>query len=144
MEILIREIVEADYPAVISLWNNEIGNRNINMENTILHFERIKNDENYKTFVALLDTGVVGFITTLQAYEIGREVGFLWICGFAVQSSCQNKGIGGKLLKHIENYAKERGISSLILNSGFQRTNAHIFYEHNGYEKLSYCFTKRI
>jgi GNAT superfamily N-acetyltransferase len=94
--------------------------------------------------VALLDNNIVGFITTLEAYEIGREVGFLWICGLAVQAQYQNKGIGTKLLKHIENYAIEKGISSIILNSGFQRVNAHIFYEHNGYEKHSYCFSKRL
>lgn len=144
MEVFIREVEESDYPSLVMLWNNEIGNRRINLENTTSHFERVKNNENYKTFVALLDNNIVGFITTLEAYEIGRVVGFLWICGLAVQEKYQNKGIGTKLLKYIENYALKRGLSSIILNSGFQRINAHIFYEHNGYEKHSYCFSKTL
>jgi len=44
----------------------------------------------------------------------------------------------------VENYAKEAGISFIILNSGFKRTDAHAFYEHNGYDKDSYCFDKTI
>lgn len=35
-------------------------------------------------------------------------------------------------------------ISRLLLNSGFQRTKAHAFYESKGFDKLSYCFTKNI
>ena len=42
------------------------------------------------------------------------------------------------------NYAKEAGISFIILCSGVKRTNAHAFYEHNGYDKDSYCVDKNI
>ncbi|WP_268894989.1 GNAT family N-acetyltransferase [Paenibacillus albilobatus] len=64
--------------------------------------------------------------------------------GLAVKKELQNSGIGTKLLKHTENYAKEMGISSIILCSGFKRTDAHAFYVHNGYDKVSYCFDKVI
>ncbi|MFC7677771.1 hypothetical protein [Paenibacillus sp. GCM10028914] len=36
------------------------------------------------------------------------------------------------------------GISSIILCSGFKRTDAHAFYVHNGYDKDSYCYDKMI
>lgn len=144
MKVFIREIKEADYSSLVMLWNNEIGDHSINLENTTSHFERVRNNENYKTFVALVDNNIVGFITTLEAFQIGRPIGFLWICGIAVQNRYQNRGIGTKLLKYTEKYALEKGLSSIILNSGFQRINAHIFYEHNGYKKLSYCFNKKI
>ncbi|MBP1996947.1 hypothetical protein J2Z66_008625, partial [Paenibacillus eucommiae] len=42
------------------------------------------------------------------------------------------------------NYAKDSGISSIILCTGMKRTDAHAFYEHNGYDKDSYCFDKII
>ncbi len=42
-----------------------------------------------------------------------------------------------------ENYALEKRLSALILNSGFQRTKAHDFYESKDFDKLSYCFTKK-
>ncbi len=94
--------------------------------------------------VAVSENIVVGFITVMQTLAMGFTVGHLFVQGFAVKNEVQNKGIGTKLLKHVENYAKELGFSYIILNSGFKRTDAHAFYEQNGFDKDSYCFDKRI
>jgi GNAT superfamily N-acetyltransferase len=144
MDIEIREIRTNDYPKVLSLWNNELGNCNITVENISARFERMNKDDNYKTFVALLENNVVGVITVVQTMALDYETGYLKINGLAVQENFQGKGIGTKLLKHAENYALEKGLSRLILNSGFQRTKAHDFYESKGFDKFSYCFTKKV
>lgn len=144
MEITIRKIEPKDYPEVLSLWNNEIGNRAVNAENIAPHYARMESDARYQTFVALLEGKVVGFITTVQSYAVGFEVGFLHITGLAVKGEMQNKGIGTRLLRHVEGDAGAKGISSILLNSGFQRTAAHAFYERNGYDKGSYCFSKKL
>ncbi|WP_325063430.1 hypothetical protein [Gracilibacillus salitolerans] len=52
--------------------------------------------------------------------------------------------MGTKLPKYAENYALEKGLSQLILNSGLQRTESHYFYESKDFDKLSYCFTKNV
>ena len=142
MDIEIREISSADYTEVLSLLNNELGNRNINMEDLTIRLERMNKDKKYKTFVALFENKVIGFITVVQTMAMEHEVGYLKINGLAVQESFQRKGIGSELLKHAENYAFQNGISRLLLNSGFQRTKAHAFYESKGFDKLSYCFSK--
>ena len=142
MNTIIRKITPSDYTEVVSLWRNEIGNPNVNEENMTSVMSKMNEDDNYRTFVAVCENKVVGFITTLQALAVGNEVGFLWICGLVVAEDYQNRGIGTKLLNCIEKYASERKLSSIILNSGFQRKDAHVFYEHNGYEKHSYCITK--
>ncbi|OME83212.1 MULTISPECIES: GNAT family N-acetyltransferase [Paenibacillus] len=142
MEVIIREIEVNDYPEVVSLWINVLGNRKVNLDNFSVTLERMNKDGNYKTFVALFENKVVGFITTARALSFGDEIGYLHIQGLAVQKELQNKGIGTKLLKHVENYSKGRGVSTIILCSGFKRTDAHAFYEHNGYDKDSYCFDK--
>ena len=143
MEIIIREIKEQDYSDVLSIGNNEL-----NFKHTIKdakdYYGRIKNDDRYKTFVALENAKVVGFISSVCSYEIGRQVGFMHITGLAVQKEKHNRGIGRKLLEHMENYAKDKGISSIVLNSGLQRVSAHAFYQQNGYNKGSWCFSKRI
>lgn len=144
MDIEIREIRANDYSEVLLLWNNELGNCNVNAENISARFERMNKDENYKTFVALFENKVVGFITVVQTMGLEYEIGYLKINGLAAQENFQKKGIGTKLLKHAENYALEKGLSRLILNSGFQRTKAHGFYESKGFDKLSYCFTKKV
>ena len=144
LEITIREVVANDYTKVVFLWNDVLGIRNVNDENFCVTMEKMNKDRNYKTFVALLSNDVVGFVTIIQALSVGAPIGYLRIQALAVKKDFQHSGIGTKLLRHTENYAKEIGISSIILCSGFKRTDAHAFYEHNGYDKDSYCFDKTI
>ncbi|MGI6746502.1 MAG: GNAT family N-acetyltransferase [Acutalibacteraceae bacterium] len=143
MEINIREIDENDYHGVLSIGNKELG-CNHSIEDYKIYYNRVKKDERYKTFVALEKEEVVGFITSVYSFEIGKKVGFMHIVGLAVKNEKQNQGIGTKLLEHMENYAKEKGISSIVLNSGVQRTAAHAFYQCNEYGKNSWCFNKKL
>ena len=142
MEITIRVIVEKDYLALLPLWKNELGNRLVNAENIVHHYDRIKNDERYKTFVASADDKIVGFVSSVQSYGVGLEIGFMHITALAVQKENQNKGIGTKLLKHMEDYAKAKGIHSIILKCSVNSTDAHAFYQRNGYAKDAWCFDK--
>ena len=143
MDIMIKEIEDKDYLNVLSIGNNELACKN-SIEDVVTHYRRVKDDERYKTFVALLDREAVGFISSVWSYEIGREVGFMHIVGLAVKAEMQNKGIGTKLIQYIENYAIEKGISSIILNTGVQRTYAHVFYKSKGYDNRSWCFSKKL
>lgn len=144
MEIDIREMRECDYGQVTALWNQELGNRGVNEENLAACYEKMRRDDNYRTFVATADGETVGFITIVQVMAAGDPVGYLKVNGLAVRKEWQRRGIGAKLASYAETYAAGKGLSWMILNSGFQRTGAHAFYERQGYDKLSYCFTKRI
>ncbi|WP_246239731.1 GNAT family N-acetyltransferase [Paenibacillus anseongensis] len=99
---------------------------------------------NYKTFVALLENHVVGFISIVHALAVGTRNGYMHITGLAVNKDFQRHRVGTELLRYTENYAKDCEISSIILCTGMKRTGAHAFYEHNGYDKDSYCFDKTI
>ncbi|MBP1916079.1 GNAT family N-acetyltransferase [Lederbergia galactosidilytica] len=144
MEIEIREIRPNDYADVLLLWNNELENLNVDIEKISERFKKMNKDENYKTFVASFKNKVVGFITVVQTMALEYEIGYLKINGLAVQNDFQQNGIGTKLLEHVEIFAAEKGLSCLILNSGFQRTETHDFYKNKGFDRLSYCFTKRV
>ena len=143
MDITIREIEEKDYHSVLSLGNNEL-NCNHSVEDVVTHYERVKTDERYKTFVAVFNDEVVGFISLVWSFAIGCEVGFIHVVALAVKTEKQNKGIGTKLIKYVENYATEKRIRSIILNTGVQRTEAHTFYKSKGYENHSWCFNKNL
>ena len=94
--------------------------------------------------MALLDGEAVGFVSSVWSYEIGREVGFMHVVGLAVKAEMQGKGIGTRLIEQMENYAREKGLSGVVLNSGVQRANAHAFYKNRGYDNRSWCFSKTL
>jgi len=144
MEILIREIEERDYADVLGIWNNELGNRYFTAENFALHHEKFRGNENYKAFVAELEGCVAGIVYIMQYAPWGTEGEQFWIQGIAVRNDMQGRGIGRKLLEYIEEYGKEKGIGYITLNTGIQRTEAHAFYECNGYSSGNYCFGKRV
>ena len=133
MEIELRAIEGKDYLSLLPLWNNELGSRYVSADNIAPHYDRVKGDERYKTFVALLDNEIVGFVSSVQSFGVGIEGSFMQIIGIAVKTEKQNKGIGTKLLQHMENYAKAIGVFHISLNTGINRTAAHAFYERKGY-----------
>lgn len=95
--------------------------------------ERVLADEDYSTLVASDLGQIVGFI--------GARVGALYesddyygqIMALAVSPDQQRRGFGRHLLKAAEALLIERGARVLVVNSGNRRTDAHTFYEKNGY-----------
>ncbi|WP_413379155.1 GNAT family N-acetyltransferase [Paenibacillus taichungensis] len=94
--------------------------------------------------LTLLGNDVVGFISIVHVLAVGSANGYLHITGLAVHNDFQRHKVGTELLRYTENYAKDSGISSIILCTGMKRTGAYAFYEHNGYDKDSYSFDKII
>lgn len=66
------------------------------------------------------------------------------ICGLVVDEAFRGLGIGKKLMENAENWAKEKGCSSVLLRSNKIRKEAHLFYEKIGYQiiKEQYAFRK--
>jgi len=55
------------------------------------------------------------------------------ILGFVVKEKFRNTGVGNVLLEKLEYWVKDNGYSGIRLVSGFDRLNAHRFYERHGY-----------
>jgi len=143
LKITIRAIEPQDYLAVGLLWN-QLGNRWVTAENIGPHYEREQANEDYMTFVALLDGQVVGLVSTVKCFSPGFDVGYMHIRGLAVTETLRSQGIGAQLLDYTENYASALGVHSIILNTGVQRTEAHKFYKRQGYDNHSWCFSKSL
>ena len=96
-------------------------------------------------FVAELDGKVVGFIHVEKYNTLYFEM-MANILGIAVSSKCRRKGIGAALLDRAEQWAEEKDIALMRLNSGSTRKGAHEFYKSLGYknEKNQLRFVKRI
>lgn len=142
MNINIREIENKDYISVAAIWRDVLGFLSTTDENVVKVCEKMKADKRYCIFVADLDSTVVGFVTTVETIAIDHPNGYMKVNGLAVLPEFQHCGIGKKLMERVEELARERNVSMIGLASGFQRTKAHEFYEHLGYQKSSFWFRK--
>jgi ribosomal protein S18 acetylase RimI-like enzyme len=95
--------------------------------------EAIFCDEDYNTLVACQGESIVGFIGTRlgRLYESDDQYG--QIMALAVATDRQRCGIGQTLLRTAESSLVERGVRVLVVASGNHRSDAHAFYQKNGY-----------
>ena len=66
----------------------------------------------------------------------------IYIDDLITDENQRSKGLGAKLLKFIEKYAKEIGCTGIRLSSGVDRVQAHKFYEKHNYRPKSLAFKK--
>lgn len=121
-----------------------LGFSSVTDEAVIETYEKMKSDSRYCTFVDDVKGTVVGFITGVETIAIDHPNGYMKVNGLAVLPAFQHCGIGKMLMERVEALAGARNLSMIGLASGFQRTKAHEFYEHLGYQKLSFWFRKNI
>lgn len=95
-------------------------------------------------FVAEISETVVGvlvFNTLLPVHVPGK-----WgvVSALVVDESVRGKGIGAALLAHVELHAKRQGCTQIELSSNESRTQAHAFYERNGFAEKRKRFVRLI
>ncbi len=139
--------------------------RNCTMEDFDLAFDYIEKLWTYNTYDR--DTILKVYKEVLEnpndfaffLYDDGAPVGFchgtffntFWLSGQTcyVSSIMSNadqrkKGYGSKLMDHAKELAKARGCSTIVLDSGLPRVEAHTFYEIYGMEKCAYCYQLKL
>ena len=96
-------------------------------------------------FVAELDGEVAGYVHA-EVYSLLYWEPMVNILGLAVSSDFRRKGAGKALMKRVEEWAKERKIKEIRLNSGGTRKEAHEFYRTIGFddEKVQIRFLKEV
>lgn len=78
-------------------------------------------------FVYKEDCKTIGFVTYIVTNGIAT-IGLI-----AVSPNYQGRGIGGKLLKFVENRLLENNIKTLLIPTQFQNEEACFFYKKQGY-----------
>lgn len=96
-------------------------------------------------FVAEVEQKIIGFIH-VERYELLYLPVMANILGLAVSSLVRRQGVGTKLIDEAKQWAAQNDISTMRLNSGKARTEAHEFYRRNGFdhEKEQIRFTAKI
>jgi len=109
----------------------------------VKRLSRILSRSDQQFIVAELDDSLGGWVHAAIAEYIESER-FVTIGGLVVDKNHRKKGIGRRLMEHVEGWAKEQGCSIVRLWSSSTRTTAHRFYEILGYTNLKtqYSFIK--
>lgn len=142
---MFREINTADAPEVAEICKEALG-YDINVESVKRQIEKLTNDKNQHIIIGYEDEKtrkIIGFVHAQMYESFYSDLG-LNILGLAVNPDSQGRGIGGKLMNKLEQYAVENRISFIRLNSAMKREEAHNFYEHIGYtcDKVQKRFIK--
>lgn len=140
--MIIRKCELSDIAGVYELIKNELGYLNITENDVLKRFELMNSLGDYNVLIAENNGMVCGFISTVKEISLEVDGEFLRVIGLAVKEKYQRSGIGSALLRAVEKSALEHKFGVITLSSNFKRTDAHKFYEKQGYKKTSFTFKK--
>ena len=104
------------------------------LEKSIKVYKDMLQDEQYLIIVAKEDNEVIGsaFGVCCKSIAVGGNP-FLVIEDVIIKDKLRGKGIGKKLMKALDEFAKEKHCVYAILVSSDYRKEAHVFYEKLGF-----------
>jgi GNAT superfamily N-acetyltransferase len=102
-------------------------------------------NDQHIVYVALVNEAVVGWVHG-HVCDLVITPPQILILGLVVDEHHRGCGIGRLLMQHIEQWAEEKACDTILVRSNVIRTDAHLFYQHVGYEniKQSKVFAKRL
>lgn len=105
---------------------------------------RLIADPDEELLVYELDAGVVAFLSLHFIPQLALTGDFARISYFAVGSAARSTGIGREMETHVSTLARERSCDRIEVHCHSRRTDAHRFYERQGYEESPKYFTKSL
>jgi N-acetylglutamate synthase-like GNAT family acetyltransferase len=131
-QIKIRKAIVDDSVSLVNLLR-QLGYENT-QEEIIERIKELTNSNSDSILVAVLNDAVVGLIS-FHAWPRFYEWGKIGrISSLIVEPTFRRKGIGQKLIKEIETFAKQANCARIEVTSRSQRKDAHAFYEACGYD----------
>ena len=134
----IRQYQKSDFMAVQKLFKNELGYEiNENHLDAMLKL-------NFFIYVAIIRNQLVGFIGVETTYAFELENKIYRVIALAVDATFIHQGIGKQLIDYVEKIGREQNVCLIAVSSNLKRKEAHLFYEHMGFNKTGYRFIKKI
>ena len=130
--ISLREAIIEDYRELHKINSLALGYK-FDEEKTRKNLEYILSKSYYKLIVACDEEKPIGYIQGAD-YDNTYFEPLKNIMGLAVLDEYRGKGIGKMLILALEDWARKTGAVGVRLVSGYNRTEAHGFYAHMGYE----------
>jgi len=142
--VLIREASESDLPAVLFLYSQ------LGMDDgTVLSeddanniFTRMKSYPDYKLYVAIYGTAIVGSFALLIMDNLGHKGAPSGVVeDIIVHQDWRGKGFGKTIMKEAMSICASKGCYKLALTSNKLRLNAHLFYKTLGFDVHGFSYS---
>jgi GNAT superfamily N-acetyltransferase len=144
MDITFRKVKVEDFKSVFILFGQLWPGKELNHDELFRVYQRGLTSGNDEYLCAVDNKKIIGFCALAIVNNFWQEGYIGYIYAMIIDEAHRGKGIGAQLLQQAYEEAKERGCKKLELDSGFQRLQAHQFYEKNGYLKRAFLFSKDI
>ncbi|MNB95649.1 putative acetyltransferase [compost metagenome] len=131
--VVIKEIEMESLPELGNLYQ-ELMNKPSDLNKLEKVFKVVKADNRYILLGAFVEGELLGSLMGIVCQDlVGDCKPFMVIENVVVSVRARRQGVGKKLMNAIEQAARERDCYYIILVSGEQRKEAHVFYESLGY-----------
>jgi GNAT superfamily N-acetyltransferase len=127
----VRELNINDYPAMYRL-NLQLG-YSYSEALTRKNIERILSEKKDKIFIVENQNKNIIAYVHITPYVLSYHDPMMIILALVVDKDFRRQGVGALLMHEAEKYAETMGYKGIRLNSGFDRNDAHDFYEKCGY-----------
>lgn len=132
--MIIRNICKNDLPQLARLYEQFWGDKSY-PELMARQLEELERRDTHILLVAVEDDDLLGSVMGIVCEELyGDCRPFLVVENMIVDKACRRAGVGRALLAELENRAKARGCTQMILVTEKSRQDACGFYESVGFE----------
>ncbi|MES2954570.1 MAG: GNAT family N-acetyltransferase [Pseudomonadota bacterium] len=141
--LTLRPALESDLPAVLRLYAQPSidDGKVLCLPDARRIWERMASYPNYKLYVAVTGTQVVGTFALLIMDNLGHlGAPSAMVEDVAVDPAVQGQGIGRAMMQHAIEIARKSACYKLALSSNLKREKAHAFYDSLDFERHGYSF----
>lgn len=94
--------------------------------------------------VAVLEGRIVGLAAGQVYHAIHADQPVAYLMALVVDENVRGAGAGRALVAHMEDWGRRNGSPKLSLPTGTWREAAHRFYEHLGFSKTGFRYSKSL
>lgn len=119
------------FKELLFLFENVFEMKNFTMPNDT-HLRKVLHNNSFSAFVAVLDTKLVGGLTSYIIEQYYSTSPLVYIYDLAIKTDFQRQGIGKMLMNAILNYGKEIGAEEVFVQADKIDRHALEFYKSTG------------
>lgn len=140
--MVIEKLRKEDIEKLLELYKELIATKN-DISVSKQTYEKILKDDNYYLAVLKKDNIILGSALAVSCFNLSMGGNtFIVVEDVIVKENVRGLGVGKKLMKAIDEFAKSKNAAYSILVSSNHRKDAHKFYKNIGYTDSVLGFRK--